>query len=173
VRYHDEEWGRPKATDQEYFEKLCLEIFQAGLSWITILRKRAAFRHAFAGFVPAAVARFGPDDVTRLLADAGIVRNRKKVAATLHNARMFEAQFAAPGTFRSYLEGFQPAPGPAPTGRATLPTTAPAALALSRDLKRRGFVFVGPTTLYAFMQSVGLVNDHMAACAFRNVTAAA
>lgn len=167
-RYHDEEWGRPVTDDVRLFEKLCLEGFQAGLSWLTILRKRENFRRAFAGFDPAAVAAFGPDDEARLMADTGIVRNRAKIAATVNNAaRMLELQ-AAGGSLAAHVWRFEPSPSDRPPtlDHATLAGlgSSPASTALSKDLKRRGWRFVGPTTVYAFMQAMGLVNDHLDGC---------
>lgn len=161
VPYHDDEWGRPVRDDVRLFEKLCLEGFQAGLSWLTILRKRDAFRAAFAGFVPAAVAAFGADDVERLMGDVGIVRNRAKIESTVNNARR---ALELP-SLAAHLWSFAPPPGrPAPV---EIPATSPESVALSKDLKRRGWSFVGPTTVYAFMQAVGMVNDHLAECAVR------
>src|SRR5262249_54766443 len=158
VAYHDDEWGRPVADEHRLFEKLCLEGFQAGLSWLTILRKRPAFRAAFADFDPAAVAAYGPGDLDRLLADAGIVRPRGKIESTVNNARRaLEIRLAA------HVWSFAPGTG-AEGPRWPLPSTTAASIALSRDLKRRGWTFVGPTTVYAFMQAVGLVNDHVVGC---------
>jgi DNA-3-methyladenine glycosylase I len=168
VRYHDEEWGRPVKDDMRLFEKLCLEGFQSGLSWLTILRKREAFRRAFAGFDFTQVARFGPRDVTRLLADAAIVRHRGKIESTINNARRAEDLVAAEGSLAAYVWRFQPpaAARPRRLTRALLSTmaTSPESTALSKDLKRRGWSFVGPTTVYAFMQAMGLVNDHLSGC---------
>ena len=163
-RYHDEEWGRPVTDNGQIFEKLCLEGFQAGLSWLTILRKREAFRAAFAGFDPAAVAEFGPDDVTRLLADAGIVRNRAKIEATIANARATVALPDAGESLAALVWSFEPPGGPAPTGLGDIRASTPESKALSKELLRRGFRFVGPTTVYAAMQSLGIVNDHVAVC---------
>jgi DNA-3-methyladenine glycosylase I len=163
VAYHDQEWGRPLRGDQAIYERLCLEAFQSGLSWLTILRKREAFRAAFAGFVPARVAAIGPADVERLLADRGIVRNRAKVAAAIANAR---ATLDLPEGLSALLWSF----APEPTGRARprsfaeVPATTPESTAMARELRRRGFRFVGPTTAYALMQSCGLVDDHLAGC---------
>lgn len=165
--YHDDEWGLPVHGDQELFERLGLESFQAGLSWSTILRKRPAFRAAFGGFEPAVVARFGPEDVERLLGDAGIVRNRAKIEATIGNARGVLDLIDEFGTFDAYLDTMIPGPPRPRPPTATwedLPATTPASDALSKDLKRRGFRFVGSTIVYAFMQSVGLVDDHLAGC---------
>jgi DNA-3-methyladenine glycosylase I len=168
TRYHDEEWGVPIEDDVELFERLALESFQAGLSWQTILRKREAFRHAFRGFAPAVVAGFGRADVDRLLADVGIVRNRAKVEATIANARAFIEVSGAAGGFATYLDDFAPPPPrrlpPSAVGPSDIPVTTPAAEALSRDLKARGFRFVGPTIAYAFLQSVGRVDDHLPGC---------
>jgi DNA-3-methyladenine glycosylase I len=165
--YHDDEWGLPAHGDQELFERLALESFQAGLSWSTILRKRPAFRSAFRGFEPAVVARFGADDVARLLGDAGIVRNRAKIDATIGNARGVLDLADVFGSFDAYLAAMVPGPAVPRPRSATwqdLPATTPASDALSKDLKRRGFRFVGSTIIYAFMQSVGLVDDHLPDC---------
>jgi DNA-3-methyladenine glycosylase I len=163
VRYHDEEWGRPVHGDDRIFERLCLEAFQSGLSWLTILRKREAFRAAFAGFSIGAVAAFGEEDVDRLLDDQGIVRNRVKINACLQNARA--ALEVAEGLDR-LVWGFAPDPAsrPAPRALADVPPTSPESVAMAKELKRRGFTFVGPTTVYATMQACGLVNDHLAGC---------
>lgn len=171
VRYHDEEWGLPTGDDRRLFEKICLEGFQSGLSWLTILRKRDAFRRAFAGFDFEEVARFGARDVTRLLGDAGIVRHRGKIESTINNARRACDLRDEVGSLAAHLWRFEPAPASRPrriTG-ATLRrmATTPESVALSKDLRRRGWTFVGPTTLYAFMQAVGIVNDHLDGCAFR------
>ncbi len=177
VAYHDHEWGYPVADDRRLFEKLCLEGFQSGLSWLTILRKRASFRDAFAGFDVEAVARFTEDDVARLLGDAGIVRHRGKIEATIGNARATLDLVEAEGSLAAHVWSFEPAPADRPTRYrpedVQALTTAPAAIALSKDLKRRGFRFVGPTTMYAFMQAMGLVNDHTEDCALRAVVQAA
>jgi DNA-3-methyladenine glycosylase I len=171
LRYHDDEWGTPVVDDVRLFEKLCLEGFQSGLSWLTILRKREAFRRAFAGFDFRAVAGFGPGDVTRLLGDAGIVRHRGKIEATLNNARRAVELVAEVGSLARHVWSFEPAPSARPerVTRAALKTLTqtPASTALSKDLKRRGWGFVGPTTVYAFMQAMGLVNDHLEGCAAR------
>ena len=165
--YHDEEWGTPLHGDDALFERLCLEAFQSGLSWITILRKRPAFRAAFAGFSIDAVAEFGPDDEARLLADAGIVRNRAKIAAAIGNAR---AAQRVPEGLSALLWSFAPGGSrPRPATLADVPTTSPESVAMARELKRRGFRFVGPTTAYALMQAAGLVNDHLAGCEFREL----
>jgi len=171
IRYHDEEWGRPVTDDAQLFEKLCIEGFQAGLSWLTILRKRPAFRAAFAGFDPAKVARFGKRDVTRLLSDASIVRHRGKIEATLGNAHATLKVQEELGSLHALVWRFEPEPKARPK-RVTKAflyenTTSPESKALSKELKRRGFRFVGPTTAYAFMQAMGLVNDHVETCASR------
>jgi DNA-3-methyladenine glycosylase I len=161
-RYHDEEWGTPLHGDDALFERLTLEAFQSGLSWITILRKRPAFRAAFAGFDVAAVAAFTPADEARLMADAGIVRNRAKVAAAVRNAR---AALEVPEGLSALLWSFAPTgPRPRPRILADVPATSPESVALAKELKRRGFVFVGPTTGYALMQATGMVDDHVADC---------
>ena len=166
--YHDAEWGRPVRGDAALFERISLEAFQSGLSWLTILRKREAFRAAFAGFDPAAVAAFDVDDESRLLADAGIVRNRAKVAATIANARAV-LDLGEPLT--ELLWSFAPAPErPAPVTIADVPAVTPESTAMAKALKRKGFRFVGPTTAYALMQATGMVNDHLAGCAFRDVS---
>ncbi len=167
VRYHDEEWGRPVVDDNRLFEKLCLEGFQSGLSWLTILKKRPQFRKQFKNFDPAKVARMGEADVERLLEDPGIIRHRGKIESTINNAkRTLELQKEF-GSLAAYVWQFEPAAGPVPEGRSVLPAQTAASIALSKDLRRRGFSFVGPTTAYAFMQSMGLVNDHYAHCACR------
>jgi DNA-3-methyladenine glycosylase I len=159
VRYHDEEWGRPVRDDRALFEKLCLESFQSGLSWLTILRKRDSFRAAFDGFDIAKVARYGDEDVARLLADASIVRNRAKIEATIANAR---AALDLP--LAELLWSFAPPPRPRPRTAADIPATSPESVAMAKELKRRGFRFVGPTTAYALMQACGLVDDHLEGC---------
>ena len=165
VRYHDTEWGRPVRDDHRLYEKLCLEGFQSGLSWLTILRKRDNFRAAFAGFDPAVVAGFGEADVARLLADAGIVRHRGKITSTINNAARALELIDEFGSIAAYLDGFVPSQRPAPASIADIPSKTTESTAMSKDLKRRGWSFVGPTTVYAFMQSMGLVNDHLAGCA--------
>ncbi len=171
--YHDVEWGRPVgsgsvADDRRLFEKLCLEGFQSGLAWLTILRKREDFRRAFAGFDFDRVARFGDRDVERLLADASIVRHRGKIEATINNARRAVELVEAEGSLAAYVWRFEPGPEsrPARVTRETLSALAktPESQALAKDLKRRGWRFVGPTTVYAFMQAMGLVNDHLHGC---------
>jgi len=170
--YHDTEWGFPVADDQRLFEKLSLEGFQAGLSWLTILRKREAFRRAFAGFEYARVARFGEDDVARLLADAGIVRHRGKIEATINNAGRAVELAGEHGSLARFIWSFEPDQHAAELDRAGLPSITSESRALARELKRRGWRFVGPTTVYAFMQAMGLVNDHLSGCHAR-VTAEA
>ena len=162
--YHDHEWGRPVVDDVRIFEKLCLEGFQSGLSWLTILRKREAFRRAFANFDIQTVARFGDDDVTRLLADAGIVRNRAKIEATIGNARAVAGLEAGGDSLAALVWRHEPAPAPAPSTLDDLAASTPDSTALSKELRGRGLRFVGPTTVYAAMQSLGLVNDHMVGC---------
>ncbi len=169
VAYHDEEWGVPCHDDRDLFERLILEGFQAGLSWATILRKREAFIRAFDGFDPAIVAAYGTEDVARLLTDAGIVRNRLKIAAAISNAEAFLQTQRDFGSFAKFIWRF--APAPRSSRLATLdgiPATSPESDAMSKDLKNRGFRFVGSTICYAFMQSAGLVDDHVAGC-FRAV----
>lgn len=174
--YHDEEWGRPVADDRRLFEKLSLEGFQAGLSWLTILRKRENFRRAFASFEIDAVARFGPGDVERLLADPGIVRHRGKIEAVIGNAGRARALRAEAGSLAAFVWSFEPAPEDRPsrldrTSLGSLAQTA-ASRALSKALKQRGWRFVGPTTAYAFMQAMGLVNDHLDGCCVRDAVEA-
>jgi DNA-3-methyladenine glycosylase I len=159
--YHDEEWGRPVRGDTTIFERLCLEAFQSGLSWLTILRKRENFRAAFAGFDPAAVAAFGDADVARLLADPGIVRNRAKINAVIGNAR---AALGLPDGLSALVWRYAGEPSAAPRTLADVPATTPASKALSAELKRYGFTFTGPVTAYATMQACGIVNDHLADC---------
>ena len=166
-RYHDDEWGRPVTDEQGLFERLSLEAFQSGLSWRTILRKREAFRAAFAGFDPDAVARFRDDDVARLLGDAGIVRNRLKVEATLANARAVVALRAAGEPLDAVVLAHRPPARAAPASFGDVPALTPETVALAKELKRRGLRFVGPTTLYALMQACGLVDDHLAGCPVR------
>ena len=173
VAYHDAEWGVPCHDDIELFERLALESFQAGLSWSTILNKRPAFRVAFRGFGPQVVARFDEADRERLMADAGIVRNRAKIDATIGNAVAFLATAAEFGSFDAYLAFMAPGPPtrlPVTAGGGDIPATTPVSDALSSDLRRRGFRFVGSTIVYAFMQSVGLVDDHLPACFRYGVT---
>lgn len=163
-RYHDEEWGRPEHDERRMFEKLCLEGFQAGLSWLTILRKRSGFRHAFAGFDSDRLARFDDADVERLLGDAEIVRNRAKIEATIGNARALEKMHAEGASLAELAWSFEPTAHVPPRTVADLPAFTPESEALSRALKRRGFRYVGPTTCYAFLQSMGIVNDHLIDC---------
>jgi DNA-3-methyladenine glycosylase I len=165
IAYHDEEWGRPVHDSRALFEKLSLEAFQSGLSWLTILRKRENFRAAFAGFDIARVAAFGEDDVARLMADAGIVRNRLKIDATIANARA-----AVDLDLAELVWSFAPDPRPRPATAADIPASTPESTALAKELKRHGFRFVGPTTAYAAMQACGLVNDHIAGCVAREAT---
>ena len=169
--YHDREWGRPVGDDRRLFEKMCLEGFQSGLSWLTILRKRENFRRAFADFDWNAVARFGHRQVQRLLQDAGIVRHRGKIEAVIHNARLMDDLIDAHGSFAGFVWQFEPGPAQRPArmdydalGRLS---QTPESKALARELKRRGFRFFGPTTAYAFMQAMGLVDDHLEGCSFR------
>ncbi len=171
VQYHDDEWGRPVTGDQRLFEKICLEGFQAGLSWLTILRKREQFRTAFDGFEPERVARYSARDVARLVADPGIVRHRGKIVSTINNARRMLELRAEFGSLGAYAWSWEPTAAERPA-RVTwdavraMPTT-PTSTALSKDLKRRGWTFVGPTTTYAFMQAMGLVNNHVEGCFVR------
>jgi DNA-3-methyladenine glycosylase I len=167
-RYHDREWGRPVLDERGLFERMSLEAFQSGLSWRTILAKREAFRVAFAGFDPDEVARFGEADVARLLTDAGIVRNRAKIEATLANASATVASRGTGEPLDALVRAHAPTPDrPAPRTWADVQATTPEAVALTRELKRRGFRFVGPSTLYALMQACGLVDDHLAECPAR------
>jgi DNA-3-methyladenine glycosylase I len=167
LAYHDEEWGRPVRGDDALFERLCLEAFQSGLAWITILRKREGFRAAFAGFAVDAVAGFGEADVERLLHDAQIVRNRAKIEAAIANAKAARALREAGGSLTDLIWSFAPAPGPAPRTLTDVPARTAASKALAEELKRNGFRFVGPTTAYAAMQACGLVNDHLEGCVAR------
>jgi DNA-3-methyladenine glycosylase I len=163
--YHDDEWGRPVRDDAAMFERLCLEAFQSGLSWLTILRKRENFRHAFGGFDIEVVAGYGPDDVGRLLADAGIVRNRAKIEAAIANAR---AALDLPEGLADRVWKFAEDPRPAPVTLADVPAVTPASKALAKDLRAAGFRFTGPVTAYATMQACGIVNDHLADCFCRD-----
>ena len=166
--YHDDEWGRPVVTDSALLEKLCLEGFQSGLSWLTILRKRSAFRTAFAGFDPATVAGFDESDVDRLMLDAAIVRHRGKIESTINNAARARDVIDEFGSVAEFVVRYLPDPSTRPTVITSEwladHATTPESTALAKDLKRRGWSYVGPTTSYAFMQSVGLVNDHLDAC---------
>ncbi len=166
-RYHDTEWGRPVHDDRRLFEKLCLEGFQAGLSWLTILRRRPAFREVFAGFDPERVAVFDAADVDRLLTDPRIIRHRGKVEATIHNARAYLDLVGSGGSLDELVWRYAPRTPPVPRTRAEVRATSPEASALAAELKRRGFRFVGPTTAYAFSQAMGLVDDHLVGCASR------
>ncbi len=171
VQYHDREWGRPVTDDRRLFEKICLEGFQSGLSWITILRKRDNFRKAFKDFDPAVVARFGARDVQRLLNDAGIVRHRGKIESTINNAKRALDLIEEKGSLAAYFWSWEPEASSRPKklSRASLKkmSITPQSIALSKDLKARGWTFVGPTTCYAFMQAMGLVNDHTDECYVR------
>jgi DNA-3-methyladenine glycosylase I len=171
--YHDDEWGHPVNDDTRLFEKLCLEGFQSGLSWLTILRKRNNFRRAFDGFEPRVVAGYDERDVDRLLADAGIVRHRGKILATITNAQRYLALVEETSSLAAYLWSFEPEPSarPARLDRDALMTldTTPESTALSKDLRRRGWAFVGPTTVYAAMQAMGIVNDHLEGCFARPI----
>ena len=171
LRYHDEEWGNPVSDDHRLFEKICLEGFQAGLSWLTILRKRPQFRSAFADFDIDRVARFSARDVARLLKDEGIVRHRGKIESAINNAKQAEALRDEFGSLAAYFWSWEPDARSRPRRltRSVLMQLArtPQSIALSKDLKKRGWTFVGPTTVYAFMQAMGLVNDHLEGCAGR------
>ena len=170
VKYHDRAWGKPVKNDRRLFEQVCLEGFQAGLSWLTILRKRENFRHAFADFDVDQVSRFTARDVTRLLDDVGIIRHRGKIESTINNAKRAIELRDECGSLAAYFWRWQPEPASRPRTitRETLMgmTTTPESVALSKDLRRRGWTFVGPTTIYAFMQAMGLVNDHVDDCDF-------
>ena len=171
MKYHDTEWGRPVTDDQKLYEKLCLEGFQAGLSWLTILRKRENFREAFANFDPEEVALFKARDITRLMKNEGIVRNRMKIEAAITNARATLKVQDELGKLSSLIWSFAPAKSKkAPRTLSDIPATSPESVALSKELLKRGFKFVGPTTMYAAMQSLGLVNDHLATCFARDTT---
>jgi DNA-3-methyladenine glycosylase I len=169
--YHDDEWGMPIVDDRRLFEKLCLEGFQSGLSWLTILRKREGFRRAFAGFDFERVASFGARDVERMLADASIVRHRGKIESTINNARQCVELVEHEGSLAAFVWRFEPDPRTRPKrltwDLAREMATSPESVALAKDLKRRGWSFVGPTTVYAFMQAMGLVNDHLHGCVSR------
>jgi DNA-3-methyladenine glycosylase I len=171
IEYHDREWGVPVREDRALFEKICLEGFQSGLSWLTILRKRDNFRRAFANFEPARVARFTGRDVRRLLGDAGIVRHRGKIESTINNAKRCQDLIEECGSLTDYVWRFEPDATSRPkkvTWEALRKMSSSAeSIALSKDLRKRGWTFVGPTTMYAFMQAMGLVNDHLHGCAFR------
>ena len=165
--YHDDEWGRPVVDDTRLYEKLCLEGFQSGLSWLTILRKRDAFRHAFAGFDAEKVARFGARDITRLLGDASIVRHRGKIEAAIANARAIVGVRDQHGSLAALCWSFEPKRRRAARAFADIPAKTDESKALSKELLRLGFRYVGPTTIYATMQSTGIVNDHLVGCAAR------
>jgi DNA-3-methyladenine glycosylase I len=167
--YHDSEWGRPVVEERALFERVCLEGFQAGLSWRTVLAKRPAFREVFADFDPVAVASYDSSDVERLMTDARIIRNRRKIEAVLTNARLV---VGLGGGFARLIWSYEPAERPAPSSLAELPSSVGEAIALSKQLRRLGFAFVGPTTVYAGMQACGLVNDHLADCPFRQAVEA-
>jgi DNA-3-methyladenine glycosylase I len=169
VAYHDQEWGRPQTDDRLLFEKLCLEGFQCGLSWLTILRRRGGFREAFHGFDLERCARMNAEDIDRLLVDSRIIRHRGKIESVVNNARRALAIVEAHGSLATLLWSFAPTPRPAPPrpGQA-LPVQTDESERLSRRLKRDGFTFVGPTTVYAFMQAVGMVNDHLEGCVIRD-----
>ena len=170
IDYHDTEWGRRVTDDTAIFEKLCLEGFQSGLSWITILRKRESFRRAFKGFDPTKIARFGERDIKRLLADASIVRHRGKIEATINNARVTLTVQSERDSLANLIWSFAPKRKPrVPKQLADLQSSTPESIALSKELRRRGFKFVGPTTMHAAMQSLGLVNDHLSRCHIRQV----
>jgi DNA-3-methyladenine glycosylase I len=173
VVYHDAEWGRPVLTDDGLFERLTLEAFQSGLSWLTILRKRPAFRAAFADFDVAAVARFGDADRDRLLGDAGIVRNRLKIEAALANARAAMRVIEEHGSLAAFFWSFRPETHASPRSRADWVSETAESKALAKELKRRGFRFVGPTTAYSTMQAAGIVNDHAVGCCVRGAVEAA
>ena len=168
VRYHDDEWGRPVVDDRGLFERLCLEGFQSGLSWLTILRKREGFRTAFASFEIARIAAFDERDVERLLADQEIVRNRAKISAAIENARAALRLREDGQSLSELVWSCRPRREVTPRTRSDLPATTPESAALAGELKRRGFRFVGPTTAYALMQACGIVNDHLAGCAMRD-----
>ncbi|MEV5505897.1 DNA-3-methyladenine glycosylase I [Streptomyces orinoci] len=163
--YHDTEWGRPVRGDDALYERICLEAFQSGLSWLTILRRREGFRAAFAGFSIEKVAAFTEEDAERLLADPGIIRNRAKIAAAIGNAKVAAAW--GPGELTELVWSYAPEARPVPRTAADVPAVTPESTALSKELRRRGFRFVGPTTAYALMQACGLVNDHLADCHVR------
>jgi DNA-3-methyladenine glycosylase I len=171
IDYHDREWGRPDVDERSLYEKLVLEGFQSGLSWVTILRKRPAFRAAFADFDPAAVAAFGDEDIARLMADAGIVRNRRKIEAAIVNARATVA-LREDGGLSRLVWSHRPEAAPAPGAMADVPAQTAESKALAKALKARGFAFVGPTTMYALMQACGIVNDHVAGCWVRGAVQA-
>ena len=170
LHYHDMEWGRPVDDDVRLFEKICLEGFQSGLSWLTILRKRENFRAAFAGFDFEKVARFGDDEVERLVQDAGIIRHRGKITSTINNARRALEMRDEFGSLAAYFWSYEPGPQDRPgiVDRDSIMATTDVSTAISKDLKKRGWSFVGPTTVYAFMQAMGMVNDHIEGCYVRD-----
>lgn len=168
VHYHDTEWGRPTLDERTLFEKICLEGFQSGLSWLTILRKRDNFRIAFAGFDPEAIAAFGPSDVERLLSDSGIIRHRGKIEATIDNAERLLELHDRGTSLGELIWSLEPVDRPAPTSISELPAVTAESTALSKQLKSLGFRFVGPTTAYAAMQAMGVVNDHIDGCWVRD-----
>ncbi len=169
VRYHDEEWGRPVRDDTRLFEKICLEGFQAGLSWLTILRKRDSFREAFANFEIERVAKFTQRDVDKLVLNAGIVRHRGKIESTINNAKQAIELANEKGSLAEYFWEFEPRKSPKLRSKSDIVATTAESTQMSKDLKRRGWSFVGPTTCYAFMQSMGMVNDHILGCAFAKI----
>ena len=171
ARYHDEEWGRPTTDERTLFEKICLEGFQSGLSWLTILRKRDNFRSAFADFDAATVAAFDEADIERMLADAGIIRHRGKIEATINNARVLNQMHDDGAGLAGLIWSFEPATAHAPRSMADVPATTHESTELSKALKKRGFRFVGPTTAYAAMQAMGVVNDHLDGCWVRDACA--
>lgn len=163
IAYHDSEWGLPVSGESAHLERLTLEAFQSGLSWLTILNKRESFRRAFAGFDADVVAAYDEADVERLMADAGIVRNRRKVEAAITNARATVA-LREQGGLEAFIWSFRPTPGPAPVTTDEVPTTSPESVALSKALKKAGFAHVGPTTMHALMEAIGVVDDHLEGC---------
>lgn len=169
MKYHDQEWGRPVRDDQRLFEKICLEGFQAGLSWLTILRKRDAFREAFSEFDPREVANFGESKVEKLLQNAGIVRHRGKIKSTINNAQKALELSDEFGSLANFFWRYQPEESKPLRSREEIVATSEESTRLSKDLKKRGWTFVGPTTCYAFMQAMGLVNDHLVGCDFRDL----
>jgi len=171
MEYHDTEWGYPVADDRRLFEKLCLESFQSGLSWRTILAKRENFRKAFHNFDFNRIARFSGQDVERLLQDAGIIRHRGKIEAVINNAQRMQELVKSEGTLAAYIWTYEPDPKDLPAPQTA--STSPESVALSKDLKKRGWKFVGPTTVYAFMQAMGLINDHAKGCMIRDRVEAA
>lgn len=168
LAYHDQEWGQTVANDQQMFEKLCLECFQSGLSWRTILAKRDNFRRAFHHFDIASIARYTEQDMTRLLQDEGIVRHRGKIAAVINNARCALALIEKEGSLAAFVWRYAPPPGALHTPQSA--STSSESIAMAKELKKRGWQFIGPTTAYAFMQAMGLINDHALDCAFRAET---